>query len=133
MQLLSQDGPSNSRLFNVTQFPAVAETEPNDRLEQAQPIKLTAQILDGYMKGRVDIDTYAFEAPAGERWTFDVRSMEYGSFLECELILLDAEGERVAFNDDRNDVDETPFLDHNLCQQRPLLLAARPVSWAPER
>ena len=51
LQLLSQDGPSNSRLFNVTQFPAVAETEPNDRLEQAQPIELTSQILDGYMKG----------------------------------------------------------------------------------
>ena len=112
LQVLSQDGPSNSRLFNVTQFPAVTETEPNDRLEQAQPIELTAQILDGYMKGRVDIDTYAFVARAGERWTFDVRSMEYGSYLECELILLNAEGERVAFNDDRNDVDETPFLEH---------------------
>ena len=112
LQLLSQDGPSNSRLFNVTQFPAVAETEPNDRLEQAQPIELTPQILDGYMKGRVDIDTYVFEARAGERWTFDVRSMEYGSYLECEMILFDAAGERVAFNDDRSDVDETPFLEH---------------------
>ena len=112
LQLLSQDGPSNSRLFNVTQFPAVAETEPNDRLEQAQPIELTSQILDGYMKGRVDIDTYAFEARAGERWTFDVRSMEYGSYLECEMILFDAAGERVAFNDDRSDVDETPFLEY---------------------
>ena len=112
LQLLSQDGPSNSRLFNVTQFPAVAESEPNDRLEQAQPIELTAQILDGYMKGRVDIDTYVFEARVGERWTFDVRSMEYGSYLECEMILFDAAGERVAFNDDRNDVDETPFLEH---------------------
>ncbi len=112
LQLPSQDGPSNSRLFNVTQFPAVAETEPNDRLEQAQPIELTSQILDGYMKGRVDIDTYVFEARAGERWTFDMRSMEYGSYLECEMILFDAAGERVAFNDDRNDVDETPFLEH---------------------
>ncbi len=112
LQLFSQDGPSNSRLFNVTQFPAVAEAEPNDRLDQAQPMELAPQIVDGYMAGRVDIDTYAFKAQAGERWTFDVRSMEYGSYLECELTLFDAEGNRVAYNDDRNDVDETPFIEH---------------------
>jgi len=112
LQLYSQDGPSNSRLFNVTQFPAMAEAEPNDRLDQAQPIELTPRILDGYMQGRVDIDTYAFEARAGERWAFDVRSMEYGSHLECELILFDAQGNRVAYNDDRNDIDETPFIEY---------------------
>jgi hypothetical protein len=112
LQLFSQDGPSNSRLFNVTQFPALAEAEPNDRLNQAQAIGLTPQILDGYMQGRVDIDTYTFAARKGERWTFDVRSMEYGSHLECELTLFDAEGNRVAYNDDRNDIDETPFIEH---------------------
>jgi hypothetical protein len=112
LQLFSQDGPSNSRLFNVTQFPALAEIEPNDRLDQAQPMQLAPQIVDGYMAGRVDIDTYAFKARAGERWTFDVRSMEYGSYLECELTLFDADGNRVAYNDDRNDVDETPFIEY---------------------
>lgn len=112
LQLYSQDGPSNSRLFNVTQFPALAEFEPNDKLDQAQRIELTPQVVDGYMQGRIDIDTYRFEARAGERWTFDVRSMEYGSHLECELILFDAEGNRVTYNDDRNDIDETPFIEH---------------------
>lgn len=116
LRIHSQDGPSNSRLFNVTQFPAVAETEPNDRLEQAQPIQLTSQIVDGYMQGRVDIDTYRFKARAGERWTFDVRSMEYGSHLECELILFDDAGKRVAYNDDRNDIDETPFIEHTFAK-----------------
>ena len=118
LQLFSQDGPSNSRLFNVTQFPAVAEAEPNDRLDEAQPIELAPRILEGDMTERVDIDTYAFKGREGERWTFDLRSMEYGSYLECELTLFDAAGNRVAFNDDRNDVDETPFIEHTFADSR---------------
>ena len=59
-----------------------------------------------------DIDVFTFEAGAGERWTFDLRSLEYGGFLENDMTLLAADGERVAFNDDRDDYLETPFLEH---------------------
>ena len=105
-------GRSNSRLFYVDELPSVREAEPNDTLAQAQRIDLKSQTLHGAMHGLPDIDIFAFDARAGERWTFDLRSLEFGGFLENDMTLLDAEGRRVAFNDDRDDYLETPFLEH---------------------
>ena len=105
-------GRSNSRLFYVDELPSSREAEPNDTLGSAQRIVLEAQTLHGAMPKLPDLDFFVFEARAGERWTFDVRSLEYGGFLENDLSLLDAEGKLVAFSDDRDDYLETPFLEH---------------------
>lgn len=105
-------GRSNSRLFYVDELPSALEAEPNDTLQQAQRIDLKSQTMHGAMHEMADIDVFAFEASAGERWTFDLRSIEYGGFLENDMTLLDASGRRVAFNDDRDDYLETPFLEH---------------------
>ena len=110
--VITRDGRSNARLFNVTQFPFTTEAEPNDLLRNAQQLTLKPQIVHGLLPKGPDIDTYVFEADAGERWNFDLRSMEYGSHLECEMALLDTAGREVAFNDDRDDYVETPYLDH---------------------
>ncbi len=110
--LSTSRGRSNSRLFYAHQLPASEEAEPNDTLAGAQPIRLVAQTLHGSMPALPDVDVFRFEAAAGERWTFDLRSLEYGGFLENNLTLLDGEGTRVAFNDDRDDFLETPFLEH---------------------
>ena len=110
--LMTKDGRSNSRLFNVTQFPSTTEVEPNDLLAAAQSIELRSQVIQGGMEKLVDVDYYSFEAKAGERWSFELRSIEYGSHLENEMALLDEKGDQVAFNDDRDDYLETPFIEH---------------------
>ena len=110
--LSTPGGRSNSRLFYVDSLPSAQEAEPNDSLALAQPVALEPQVLHGGMPTLTDIDVFSIEAEEGERWTFDLRSIEYGGFLECDLTLLDAEGARVAFNDDRDDYLETPFLEH---------------------
>ena len=110
--LVTKDGRSNSRLFNVTQFPSTAEAEPNDLSHLAQAIELRSQVIQGGMEKLSDVDYYSFKATAGERWSFDLRSLEYGSHLENEMALLDEEGEEIAFNDDRDDYLETPFIEH---------------------
>ncbi len=110
--LRTPHGRSNSRMFYVHEEPASREAEPNDTLAQAQRINLAPQTLHGAMHELSDIDVYAFEGRAGERWTFDLRSLEYGGFLENDMTLLSAAGERIAFNDDRDDYLETPFLEH---------------------
>ena len=110
--LITKDGHSNSRLFNVTQFSSTTETEPNDLPAAAQSIELRSQVIQGGMEKLVDVDFYSFEAKAGERWSFDLRSIEYGSHLENEMALLDEKGAEVAFNDDRDDYLETPFIEH---------------------
>ena len=107
-----KNGRSNSRLFNVTQFLSLLEAEPNDPPNPPQQIELRPQVIYGYMEGRIDVDVYTFQAKAGERWTFDLRSLEYGSHLECEMSIEDEHGRRVAFNDDRDEYLETPLIDH---------------------
>lgn len=108
LQARTRAGLTNTRLFNVTQFPGVMEVEPNDR--KAQEIPLRPQVIHGYMKGLADGDRYTFLAKAGERWVFDLQSMERGGFLECSLRLLDEAGREVAFNDDQDEYLETPRL-----------------------
>lgn len=110
--LRTASGRANSRLFYVDAFPSTYEAEPNDALDRAQTLELKPQTLYGAMHDLADVDCFRFEARAGERWTFDLRSIEYGGFLENNLTLLDAAGRRVAFNDDRDDYLETPFLEH---------------------
>ena len=111
VRIRSLDGASTTILFNVGSFPDVIETEPNDTIRQAQPVSGDAAI-QGRLAPASDIDVFAIEARAGERRVMDLRAIEHGSSLECKMALLDAEGRRVAFNDDRNDYLETPFLDH---------------------
>lgn len=106
------DGYSTSALFNVGQFPDLAEAEPNDRLGQAQDVEGAPVEIQAVLEGAADIDTYAIRARAGERWVFDLRSIEHGSAVEAKMFLLDEEGRRVRFNDDRDDYLETPYIDH---------------------
>ena len=105
-------GLSNSRMFYVDGFASTLESEPNDTIASAQAIRLGPQTIQGGMHQLKDIDMYRFEAGAGERWTFDLRSIEYGGFLENDMSLLDSDGNRVAFSDDRNEYLETPFVEH---------------------
>jgi hypothetical protein len=110
--LMTPRGRSNSRMFYVDEFASSFEAEPNDTIGNAQPIRLRPQTIQGGMHQLSDIDTYRFEARAGQRWTFDLRSLEYGGFLENDMSLLDSDGVRVAFSDDRDDYLETPFIEH---------------------
>ncbi len=110
--LVTSQGRSNARLFYVDEMRSAREAEPNDTLATAQRISLDPQTLHGGMPTLRDVDFFVFDAEAGERRTFDLRSLEYGGFLENNLSLLDADGNTVAFNDDRDDYLETPFLEH---------------------
>ncbi len=106
------DGYSTSDMFNVGQFPSILEHEPNDLLSQVQEIPTLPVEIEGRMDVAEDMDLFRFRAHSGELWTFDLRSIEYGSGLEAKLFLLDAAGSPIAFNDDRDDVDETPYIEH---------------------
>ncbi len=112
IRIAGKHGPSNTRLFNVTQFPGVAEIEPNNTLEAANPIPFRPQVVYGYMQGLADSDLFSFTARSGERWLFDVQSIERGGFLECSLTLYDDFGREVGFNEDQDEYLETPRLEY---------------------
>ena len=111
LRAVTLDGYSKSALFNVGQFPSLLEKEPNNDIKQAQSIPHLPIELQGRLDGASDMDYYSIQAHAGEHWNFDLRSIEYGSALETKLTLLDSNGHPVAFNDDRNDFDESPWIE----------------------
>lgn len=106
------DGHSTSAMFNVDQFPSVMEAEPNGTIETAQQIDTFPAEVQGRLDGAADLDIFAFRVRKGERRIFDLRSIEHGSAVEVRMILLDSSGKRVAFNDDRDDFDENPLVEH---------------------
>ena len=112
VNVATSDGDSNYAMSNVGQFADLRETEPNNRLRKAQPITGSPVEVQGVLEGAVDIDLYSFQARADERWSIELRSIEYGSAVQAKMFLLDSEGRRVAFNADRDDYLETPFIEH---------------------
>jgi len=111
LRVLTREGYSTSVLFNVGQFSDLLEAEPNDTWKQAQPATDLPRTVQGRLDGAADIDVFAIQVEAGQRWTFDFRSIEFGSGVESKMSLLDQSGREVAFNDDRSFYDETPFLE----------------------
>jgi hypothetical protein len=107
----TQEGYSTSAMFDVGQFPAVIEHEPNDTSQLAQRIENLPVEIQGRLDGAADVDYYTIHARAGERWTFDMKSVEQGSALEARMYLLDADGKRIDFNDDRDEYDENPIIE----------------------
>lgn len=112
LRIVTKDGYSTSAMFNVGQFPSVMENEPNDKQEQAQRIEKLPVEIQGRLDGASDIDQYTIQVRAGERWVFDMRSIEQGSAVEARMYLLDAAGKSVDFNDDRDDFNENPLIEH---------------------
>ena len=104
VRLITEAGPANTRLFNVNQFPGVMEVEP------VTALALRPQVVYGEMETLADQDFLKFRGRAGERWVFDLQSMERGGFLECGLVLLDGAGREVAYNEDQDEYLESPRL-----------------------
>ena len=104
VRLITEAGPANTRLFNVNQFPGVEEEEP------VTAIELRPEVVHGEMATLADQDFLKFRGRAGERWVFDLQSMERGGFLECGLVLLDGAGREVAYNEDQDEYLESPRL-----------------------
>jgi len=78
----------------------------------AQKIVQTPVDIYGSMDKLEDTDVYRIEARAGEQLSFDLRATDIGSALECKLVLLDANHQIIAQNDDRDVFDDTPYFQH---------------------
>src|SRR5262249_23771946 len=100
LRAITLDGPSTSALFNVGQYRSIIEIEPNDTWDRAQRIASLPAEVQGRLDGAPDIDIYAFTVKSGERWVFDLRSIESGSSVETRMILMDSAGKLISFNDD---------------------------------
>lgn len=88
--------------------PAVAEKEPNDGFDQAQPLKLPAAV-EATIKGERDVDVFKFEGKKGDKVRVEVQAARFGSPVDALVVVYDA-GRRVVASADDTDGTPDPIL-----------------------
>ena len=97
---LSAGSPAfNSVTLEVTDLPLVADTEPNDKPDQAQAVSVP-QAINGRMDAPNDIDNYALTMKAGQTVRCEVRARRNGSSLDSTIRVLHPTAGVIATNDD---------------------------------
>jgi WD40 repeat protein len=96
-------GESEKRAVLVDSLPQSSESEPNDALAAANPVKLPVDVW-GVLAATGDVDNYVFEAKAGQTIVLAVDAATIGSKANAMLTLFDAAGRVLAAN---NDFDNT--------------------------
>jgi hypothetical protein len=87
----------------ASRLPEVLEaTGEHATADKAQPVAVPCGI-SGCIAKEGEVDCYAFEAKAGERFTFRVVARDCQSGIDSNLRILNAKGERLAENDDARD------------------------------
>ncbi|MCA9172976.1 MAG: PPC domain-containing protein [Planctomycetales bacterium] len=102
-------GLSNPRTFVVDSSPAVAETEPNNELEQATEIEALPAAVNGQLNGGADIDWYKFTGQAGQRLLIDGLARRIDSRADAVVTLTAADGRILAASRQARAGD--PFID----------------------
>jgi hypothetical protein len=87
----------------VSRLPEATEAAgDNNTFDKAQPVAVPAGV-SGRIETEGDIDCYAFDAKAGEKFAFEVVARGHQSAIDPFLRILDAKGQRLAENDDFQD------------------------------
>jgi hypothetical protein len=112
---------SNPVPYAVDTLPECEETEPNDAAETAQEIHLP-RIVNGRIDRSGDVDVFQFHGRAGDDVVTEVLARRLNSPLDSLIRLIDASGDILEWNDDRED-RETGLLTHHadsyLCASLP--------------
>ncbi len=95
--------------LRIDRYPETFDLEPNDRIEQAQPIKIPLTI-----NGRIDPpgDHDVFLIEGGGRVIAEVNARRLGSPLDSMIYLTDEQGNEIAFNDDFVDATQAMQTHH---------------------
>ena len=97
--LVNPGGESGPQPFDVDYLPQVAEAEPNDALAAANSIAVPSGVW-GVLAAKGDVDSFSFEARAGQKLVFEVTASTIGSKANAVLTLFDAGGRLLADNND---------------------------------
>ncbi len=91
------DGPtgvSNLSIVRVDSLPQVAEVEPNDSPEQAQPVP-AGSAIEGVLKP-LDVDQFRLEGAPGQRLTIDLEARRIGTSISPVVTLFTTSGGAIA-------------------------------------
>ena len=123
-RVVSPRGASSLLLFRVGDQPHRLEREPNNSLAGAEAVSLPVTI-NGRLNLDGDFDFYRFRAEVGQSWIFDLRAARNGNGLDAALILLDAEGRKLAHSEDAFIWD--PFLIHQFARAGAYYVVVQPT------
>jgi hypothetical protein len=93
-------GESNPyTLLIADETPAVAEKEPNDGFDTAQPVPVPSATA-GTIKNDRDPDVFKFEGKKGDKLRIEVQAVRFGSPLDALVQVFDADRRLIAAADD---------------------------------
>lgn len=100
------DGASEPRPVVIGMLPELAETEPNNAANEAQPVADLPVVMNGGLTKRGDIDTFAVTLTAGQTLVAAVEAHRtLPSPIDAVLQVTDARGFVIEQNEDRHDID----------------------------
>ena len=97
-------GFSNPILFEVSDVPEFAESEPNNDSTNANTVNAPVAI-NGRISGDKDVDQFKFKAEKGQQLILEVVASRFGSPLDALMTLTDAAGKTMQENDDAAGAD----------------------------
>jgi hypothetical protein len=103
--------PTNVIPFAVGDGPEVPETEPNDTIQQANPLPIPSTI-NGRIQQPGDVDHFLVKAQANQVFMLDVQARRLDSPLDSLLSVMNVQGGVHAENDDFVDPDYPLLLHH---------------------
>jgi hypothetical protein len=122
--IITPRGASTPLLLRLGDLPHTLETEPNSLPENAQKVSIPNTIL-GRLNTEGDYDFFRFHAAKNSHWLFDLRAARQGNGLDAALILLDANGRKLAHSEERFIWD--PFLQYHFKEDGDYLIAVQPT------
>lgn len=98
--------------------PVEADSDPDNTISEAIDTQVGASIQSAQFSNAIDlptdVDLYQFELDRGETIALDIDTVGSNSTLDSVLQVFDAEGNRLAINDDNSAPAENPSLDSYL-------------------
>jgi hypothetical protein len=105
LRVVTPRGVSNAGRIWVGSYPEANEAEPNNTLASPQKLEKLPLVLNGQVNGGEDVDTFTFQAAAGDTYVFDMVASRMASALDAYLMLTDARGKLIAYAQEGFDRD----------------------------
>jgi hypothetical protein len=126
LRVTTPEGTSGIKLLAVDDLPSEVR-QAKTTLTQPQTVSAAAAI-DGHVDA-LGRDYYAFEVEAGQRVSFEVLARRLGSAMDPLILLLDAQGRELTYNDDVPGLGSDAQLDHTFSVGGRYLLQVRDIRY----
>jgi hypothetical protein len=127
LRVLGPNGASNAARVTIGTLPEIAEKEPNNKPEEAQPLTDLPVTVNGRIDALGDVDRFRFHAGVGETWVFDLGAASHHSALTGFMTLRDAADQELA--SEMETLGQDPRLIHTFEKAGDYTIAVRDLEY----